>query len=359
MKKIYKTIVFSLILTLFSIMIFNQNNFNVVAYTNSVSEIIMDVNSGRVLFENNAYEKKYMASTTKILTAICIIENCNISDVITVTDKTVGVEGSSIYLEVGEKLSVKDLLYGLMLRSGNDCAVTLAVYCSGSIEKFSLLMNETAKKIGALNSNFVNPHGLHNDNHYTTAYDLALISRYAMKNQDFRSIVATKAVKIPFTTKNYDRYLTNKNKMLKEFDGANGIKTGYTKKAGRCLVSSCLRNGLELICVVLNCPPMFERSKSLLTQSFENYKNYKVVESDNIIDFVKVKNRDKTCGIYIKNDIIIPLKESEYLNLEVQYDYEQQLSAPIKKDSEVGFVKIYVQNKLIFKEKIYTIIDIE
>lgn len=359
MKKIYKTIVFSLILTLFSIMIFNQNNFNVVAYTNSVSEIIMDVNSGRVLFENNAYEKKYMASTTKILTAICIIENCNISDVITVTDKTVGVEGSSIYLEVGEKLSVKDLLYGLMLRSGNDCAETLAVYCSGSIEKFSLLMNETAKKIGALNSNFVNPHGLHNDNHYTTAYDLALISRYAMKNQDFRSIVATKAVKIPFTTKNYDRYLTNKNKMLKEFDGANGIKTGYTKKAGRCLVSSCLRNGLELICVVLNCPPMFERSKSLLTQSFENYKNYKVVESDNIIDFVKVKNRDKTCGIYIKNDIIIPLKESEYLNLEVQYDYEQQLSAPIKKDSEVGFVKIYVQNKLIFKEKIYTIIDIE
>ena len=237
MKKIYKTIVFSLILTLFSIMIFNQNNFNVVAYTNSVSEIIMDVNSGRVLFENNAYEKKYMASTTKILTAICIIENCNISDVITVTDKTVGVEGSSIYLEVGEKLSVKDLLYGLMLRSGNDCAETLAVYCSGSIEKFSLLMNETAKKIGALNSNFVNPHGLHNDNHYTTAYDLALISRYAMKNQDFRSIVATKAVKIPFTTKNYDRYLTNKNKMLKEFDGANGIKTGYTKKAGRCLVT--------------------------------------------------------------------------------------------------------------------------
>lgn len=359
MKKIYKTIVFSLILTLFSIMIFNQNNFNVVAYTNSVSEIIMDVNSGRVLFENNAYEKKYMASTTKILTAICIIENCNISDVITVTDKTVGVEGSSIYLEVGEKLSVKDLLYGLMLRSGNDCAETLAVYCSGSIEKFSLLMNETAKKIGALNSNFVNPHGLHNDNHYTTAYDLALISRYAMKNQDFRSIVATKAVKIPFTTKNYDRYLTNKNKMLKEFDGANGIKTGYTKKAGRCLVSSCLRNGLELICVVLNCPPMFERSKHLLTQSFESYNNYKIVESDNIIDFVKVKNRDKTCGIYIKNDIILPLKDSEYADINVQYDYEQQLVAPIKKDSEVGFVKIYVQNKLIFKEKIYTIIDIE
>ncbi len=339
MKKICKTIVFSLILTLFSIMIFNQNNFNVVAYTNSVSEIIMDVNSGRVLFENNAYEKKYMASTTKILTAICIIENCNISDVITVTDKTVGVEGSSIYLEVGEKLSVKDLLYGLMLRSGNDCAETLAVYCSGSIEKFSLLMNETAKKIGALNSNFVNPHGLHNDNHYTTAYDLALISRYAMKNQDFRNIVSTKAVKIPFTTKNYDRYLTNKNKMLKEFDGANGIKTGYTKKAGRCLVSSCYRNGLELICVVLNCPPMFERSKHLLTQSFESYNNYKIVESDNIIDFVKVKNRDKTCGIYIKNDIIVPLKDSEYVDIDVQYEYEQQLVAPIKKIVKLDLLK--------------------
>ncbi len=359
MKKIYKTIAFSLIITLFSFIIYNQNRFTAVASTNSVSEIIMDVNTGRVLFENNANEKKYMASTTKILTAICIIENCDLSEVITVTDKTIGVEGSSIYLEVGEKLSVKDLLYGLMLRSGNDCAETLAIYCCGSIEKFSQLMNETAKKIGASNSNFVNPHGLHDDYHYTTAYDLALISRYAMKNQDFRNIVSTKSVKIPFSTRNYDRYLINKNKMLKEFEGANGIKTGYTKKAGRCLVSSCFRNGLELICVVLNCPPMFERSKHLLTETFENYSNYKIVESDNIIDFVNVKNRDKTCGIYIKNDIIVPLKNSEYLELDVQYEYEQQLVAPIKKDSEVGFVKIYVQNKLIFKEKIYTIIDIE
>ena len=157
------------------------------AYDNNSAEIVMEVNSNRVLYEHNINEKKYMASTTKILTAICVIENCDLDNVVTVTDKTVGIEGSSIYLQAGEKLTVKELLYGLMLRSGNDCAETLAVYCSSSIEKFAALMNDTAKRIGALNSNFVNPHGLHNENHYTTAYDLALISCYAIKNEDFKS----------------------------------------------------------------------------------------------------------------------------------------------------------------------------
>ena len=151
------------------------------------------------------------------------------------------------------------------------------MHCSGSISEFANLMNITAKKIGAKDSNFINPHGLHDNNHYTTAYDLALISRYAMKNEDFRQIVGTKSVKIPHTKRDYDRHLINKNKMLNEFDGANGIKTGYTKKAGRCLVSSCFRNGLELICVVLNCPPMFERSKTLLNDSFSSFNNYKSV----------------------------------------------------------------------------------
>ncbi len=342
--------------TLFSVVFFiNKNSKEVDA--SSCSEIVIEQESGRILYENNSTEKKFMASTTKILTAITIIENCNLEDIVTVTSKTVGVEGSSIYLEIGEKLTVKDLLYGLMLRSGNDCAETLAVYCSKTISEFACLMNETAKRIGAINSNFVNPHGLHDDNHYTTAYDLALISRYAMKNNSFREIVSTKSVKIPFTTRNCDRYLINKNKMLKEFEGSTGIKTGYTKKAGRCLVSSCIRNGMELICVVLNCPPMFERSKNLMTECFDNYFNYKIIESDNIIDFIQTENGD--CGIYVKNDIVLPLTKSEFENLEIIYDYPKFINGTFKKDTEIGLVKIYSQNNLIFSEKIYTIIGVE
>ena len=349
-----------LLIVLSFTIIFNTNlsiKHGVDAYaTNESSEIVMDVDTLRVLGGKNYNAKKYMASTTKILTALVVIEHCNMSDIITVSSKTIGVEGSSIYLEEGEKLSVKDLLYGLMLRSGNDCAETLALHCSGSIEDFALLMNDTAKKCGANNSNFVNPHGLHDDNHYTTAYDLALISCYAMKNPTFREIVSTKKVEIPYTTRNYNRILINKNKMLTEFEGSNGIKTGYTKKAGRCLVSSCVRNGMELVCVVLSCPPMFERSKELLTNAFSNYENYKIIESDNIVGFSKLNDSNVEYALHVKNDVILPLSKTEYENLRIVYNYPKIVNNELKNDIEIGFVEIYCQNNLIFKEKIYTIL---
>ncbi len=358
MKK-YLLMAITFLLILFSSLVNVNLTPRPVSADNTSAEIVMEVSTGRILHQSNAYSKKYMASTTKILTAICIIENCNLSDVVTVTKQTVGVEGSSIYLEEGEKLSVKDLLYGLMLRSGNDCAETLAVYCSGSIKQFTELMNRTAEELGAENSNFVNPHGLPDDNHYTTAYDLALISAYAIKNPIFKEIVSTKKIKIPFTTHDYDRLLINKNKILSELDGATGIKTGYTKKAGRCFVASCERDGMELVCVLLNCPPMFERSKELLNNKFGEYKNYKLFESDNILDFVKVNGTDKTCGVHIKNDIVLPLTESERDNLKIVYDYPKNLELPIKKDSEIGSIKIYHQNNLLFQEKVYTINSID
>lgn len=324
---------------------------------NTSSEIVMEAKTKRVLFANNACEKKYMASTTKILTAIVVIENCDLNETVEVGADTVGIEGSSIYLEAGERLTVKELLYGLMLRSGNDCAETLAVHCSGSIEKFAALMNETAKRIGALNSHFVNPHGLHDDNHYTTAYDLALISCYAIQNKDFKEIVSTKNVKIPFSTHDTFRYLTNKNKMLKEFDGATGIKTGFTKKAGRCLVSSCNRGGMELISVVLNCGPMFEHSKTLLQNAFDEYKLYNLVESDNIVAFIPTgENPDEKRGVHIKEDVIVPLTENERKSVEIVYDLPKTISRDKIKDAEIGFVKIYCKNNLIFSQKIYTIV---
>lgn len=323
--------------------------------TNS-SEIVMEVSTNRILDGNNYNQKMFMASTTKILTAITIIENCNLDDIVTVTENTVGVEGSSIYLEAGEKLSVKDLLYGLMLRSGNDCAETLAVYCSNTIENFAILMNQTAKRIGANSSNFVNPHGLHDDNHYTTAYDLALISCYAMKNNDFRQIVSTKSIQIPWTTREYPRVLVNKNKMLKEFEGSTGIKTGFTKKAGRCLVSSSYRNGMEIICVVLNCPPMFERSKELLTKAFNEYEMCSIFESDYIVDFIEDKVKQEKIGVIIKNDIRIPLTKTEKENLILEFDYPKTIDYSINSNKEIGKVNIYSGNNLIFTEKLFTII---
>ena len=318
-------------------------------FSQGVSEIVMETNSKRILYQKNIHEKKYMASTTKILTAICVIENIDVDKEITITSKTIGVEGSSIYLEEGEKLTIKHLLYGLMLRSGNDCAETLAVACSGSIKEFASLMNNTAKKIGANNSNFVNPHGLHDENHYTTAYDLALISCYAMKNKTFKEIVSTKKIEIPFTTRNYNRVLINKNKMLKEFEGSTGIKTGYTKKAGRCLVSSCVKDGLELVSVVLNCPPMFERSKELLNDCYNKYKNYKILDCNNIIDFV---DSDKgSIPVYIKKDVILPLTDSEYENLTIKYNYPNKITC--FDNQVIGNIEIYASSNLIFTEKLF------
>lgn len=328
------------------------------ALANSTSEIVMEVNTNRIVYENNARIKKYMASTTKILTAIAIIENCDINEKVVVTKETVGVEGSSIYLVEGEVLTVKELLYGLMLRSGNDCAETLAVHCSKTISNFAELMNNLAKKIGANDSHFVNPHGLHNDNHYTTAYDLALISCYAMKNPIFREIVSTKSVRICHTKRDYDRILVNKNKMLSQFEGSTGIKTGYTKKAGRCLVSSCKRNGLEFVCVVLNCGSMFERSKELLNSAFENYSNKLIIKSENILLFIPIKDSNEKCGVYIKNDVILPLTNNEFDNLIIKIDTPKIINKSILKDDCVGEIQIYYENNLLFEEKIYSIIDV-
>lgn len=239
--------------------------------TTARSAIVIESGSGRIFFEHNADEKLPIASTTKILTAITVIENTpDLEKEITVPDEAVGTEGSSVYLKKGEKLRIIDLLYGLMLRSGNDCAVALACITSGSVTDFAYLMNTVARSAGAVNSHFANPHGLHDENHYSTARDLAAISAYAMRNDVFRRIVATKRyTDCPNASEEYNRDMHNKNKILDMLEGGNGIKTGYTKNAGRCLVSSAMRDGKEVICVVLSCGPMFEESCELINNAFE------------------------------------------------------------------------------------------
>ena len=230
----------------------------------SMSYICIEADSGKVLDESNADARKFPASTTKILTALVVLENMPLDLEFRVDDSAVGVEGSSIYLKRGEIVTVGDMLYGLMLRSGNDAAVALAVATAGSVERFAAMMNDRARRAGAKNSRFVNPHGLHDDGHYTTARDLAAITAEAYRNEDFRRIVSTSSVTVGKGENT--RVLYNKNKLLSRLDGANGVKTGYTTKSGKCLVGGAVKDGVQRISVVLGATcDMWQLSEKLLT----------------------------------------------------------------------------------------------
>ncbi|MBQ6894274.1 MAG: D-alanyl-D-alanine carboxypeptidase [Clostridia bacterium] len=233
------------------------------------SAILIDGATGEVIYEKNADKKMPMASTTKIMTAICTTENINSNVPIRVNSDAAGIEGSSIYLKAGEKITIKELLCGMLLNSGNDAATALALEVAGSVEKFSEIMNKTAIKIGANSTNFKNSSGLYDENHYTTARDLAKIAAYAMENPLIRWIVGLKEIKISNDGKGL-RYLKNHNKLLWQYEGCTGIKTGYTKKCGRCLVSSAKRGSKELIAVTLNAPDDWRDHKILFDYGFKD-----------------------------------------------------------------------------------------
>lgn len=270
------------------------------------SVCIMDRDSGRVIYCKNEHAKSPMASTTKIATAIVVIENACLEDIVTIRANCVNIEGSSVYLQEGQKWTVKDLLLGLMLRSGNDCAVALANHVSGSIDSFAHLMNRFAARIGCRNTHFCNPHGLHEDEHYTTAYDLAKISCYAMQNEMFREIVGCKKTKIIVDGKT--KLLLNKNKLLYNYEAADGIKTGFTKKAGRCFVGSATQNGINLICVLLNDGPMFEDCQRLLSNAFFHYPPKSVVAQNKV--FVQYCG-DKRNVFVCKQGLILPTSSTD------------------------------------------------
>lgn len=324
------------------------------------SAIMIESTTGRILYEKNKSEKLPMASTTKIVTAITAIENAKDLDTpFEIDSRAVGISGTSIYLQPKEKLSLRELLYGLMLRSGNDASVAIAYAVGGSIDNFCELMNQTAKKAGANDSSFKNPHGLDEKGHYTTAFDLAKITAYALENETFKEIVSTKTKTICEDQDN-KRYLVNKNKLLAKMDGCIGVKTGFTDDAGRCLVSACERDGLRLISVVFNCGPMFEESEALLEKGFEKFSMIEILPAYHYIDSVTLDNGEKaSVGLYSLRSFSLPLSEREQSNLNVVFDVPNHLSAPIKKDQEVGNVQIYYDKHLIFEEKIYTIEEVD
>lgn len=310
------------------------------------SAVLIDGASGRVLYEHNAYEKLPMASTTKIMTGLLACESGKLDKTVKVSPFASGTEGSSLWLKIGEKLTLEELTYGLMLKSGNDAAVTIAEYLGGSIDAFALLMNKRAREIGAKNTNFVNPHGLDAEGHYTTAYDLALIAREAMKNDKFREIVSTKTYSIPMQGENWDRALKNHNKLLWQYEGCIGIKTGYTKKCGRCLVTSAERDG-KLICVTLNAPDDWNDHKKLLDMGFSDYKKEQVYKKgERVTKYIYDKKKNKSVPLVSKEEISVMKKENEKLEIKIEY---KKAKPPIKKNTVLAVAHIFIDGNRILE----------
>ncbi len=327
MKKLSLLLVFLILASLVPVRIAAAG-----AATEGRAECVVEVTSRRFLHEKNAEMRLPMASTTKILTAIIVIEDCDPAAVVTVPEAAEGVEGSSVYLKAGEQYTVEDLLYGLMLRSGNDCAVALALHHSGSIRAFAHEMTRRAEQMGAEHSHFENPHGLPSVGHFTTARDLALVAAYAMQNETFRKIVSTKYYE--------PRGWKNKNKFLSAYEGANGIKTGFTTAAGRCLVTSAQRQGMTLVSVLLNCPQTYERTEELFDGLYGQYQMTPLLDASSPFE-----------GYEVKRSFAYPLREEELADIRIEGVTTMPL--PEVKGEVAGQVLISLGNRLIFSENLY------
>lgn len=327
--------------------------------TNSKSIIAIDRKTLSVLYEKNAYTKVPMASTTKIMTCIIALENSSLNDIITVSKRSASVHGSTLGLITNMQISMNDLLYGLMLRSGNDCAIAIAEKISGSVENFSILMNQKAKELGLENTHFVTPHGLDDQNHYTTPYDLAILTDYALKNEKFKTIVSTKTCTISFN--GYPRTISNTNELLGNLEGVYGVKTGFTFEAGRCLVSACKRNNLDIIVVVLGADTKKIRTKdsanlinyilnnfkyidisSTINNAFSNYMNYfnknYFLEKTTDTPILKLEKLD---------NYYFPLETNGTVQLSTKIYTINKFSSNINSGSQIGRLYLYNNNDLL------------
>jgi len=323
---------------------------------NAQAAIVMDANSGRILYSKNADQRKYIASTTKIMTAIVTLENGNLDDVVTISKKAASVNGSSINLREGEKLKLKELLYGLMLNSGNDAAIAIAEHIGGDVETFVDMMNEKARELNLVNTSFKTPHGLDCEGHYSTANELAQMARYALRNPEFAAICKTVSINIT------GRSLYNTNEMLGFYPGADGVKTGYTGQAGRCLVCSATRNGQRLISVVLGCPTRTvraESSRKILDYAFQNYKQYTLIKADDEIKKIPViKGKEKFVTLVSNADITYPLTEEEYKSLKRIEDTPEYVNAPVNKDVNMGNITFSINGNVIAEVELKTKDDV-
>ena len=333
---------------------------------NSRAAIIYDRLSGSVLYGKAENEKRKMASTTKIMTAIIVIENSNLNDIVTISQKAAGTGGSRLGLHVNDKISIRDLLYGLLLCSGNDSAVALAETIGGSVEEFANLMNQKAISLGLNSTHFVTPHGLDNDDHYTTAYELALITDYALKNDIFCNLVGSKTHTILIN--NQPKTLSNTNELLGNLNGVYGVKTGFTNGANRCLVTSVKRNNMDLICIVLGADTKKDRTKDSIALIEYTFKNFQLINIQEKI--VNEFSNWKICnsssinvkkGFYKNVDIV--LEDLPYNFLSVNSNHPNDVSiyiycnpnleAPLPTKSSIGYLTVSIDNKTVLTLNIY------
>ena len=302
--------------------------------------ILLDGNTGRVLYEKNADQQSLIASTTKIMTALVVCEQCNVLDRMRIPAEAVGIEGSSMYLREGEILTIQELLYGLMLQSGNDAAVALAIFCGGTVEGFAELMNDKARLLGLTGTHFVNPNGLDAPGHYATARDLAVLAAYAMENPVFRQTVSTKTVTIG------PRYLRNHNKLLWQVEGADGVKTGYTRAAGRILVSSATRQGRRLIAVTINAPDDWNDHTLLLEDGFSAFCVQRLVERGTVLGSVAVAGSDGAVAQLIAGaDFDYPIARGEEVS--VQLSGPGFVYAPVAAGQSVGDAHVLIDGSAV------------
>mgnify|MGYP003291975915 CR=1 FL=1 len=304
--------------------------------------LLLDASTDRVLFEKNPDTRSLIASTTKIMTALVVCEQCNVLDRMSVPKEAVGIEGSSMYLREGEVLTVQELLYGLMLHSGNDAAVALAIYCGGTVEGFVQLMNDKARLLGLSNTHFENPHGLDSPEHYSTARDLAILADYAMQNPIFAKTVSTKTVRVG------QRSLTNHNKLLWRVTGADGIKTGFTKASGRILVSSATRDGRRLVCVTINDGNDWQDHATLLENGFSKYRITQILTEGDCVGTVEILSGEaQRVQLLADADFSFPLAENEQVQILLSgpgFAY-----APVAQGQTAGYAYICVGDSCVGK----------
>lgn len=313
----------------------------------SYSSIVMDTNSKRILYQNNSNEIRSVASISKIMTAVLAIENTNLEDIVTVGEEVLTMYGTGIYVSVGEKISMKDLLYGLLLRSGNDAAVVIANYISKNEEEFVKLMNKKAQEIGMKNTTFINAHGLDDDTtgNLSTAHDMALLSSYANGYEAYREISGTKKYATKTDQKSYVWY--NRNKLLTKYDFATGGKNGYTPKAGRTLVTTATKDELSLTIVTLKDDYEYNTHMSLYDYIFENYQNYKFIDC-NDFEFEKNLKKDQ---LYVKESFSYPMSKKEYENSKVVLSIDT--NKKYKNNDKIGIVKVMMNDEVLFSEDVF------
>ena len=369
MKKFKKIIYILLIFLILPFLIANFSFASEQLETYSAADLIVESSTGKIIYEKNSREKRYPASTTKVMTALLTLEKCNLSDIATVSaDAIILPSGySNANLQAGEQISIENLLYALLVKSANEVATVLAEHIAGSVENFSNMMNERAKELGCENTHFVNANGIHNEDHYTTAYDLFLITKEAMKNETFRKIVSTPSYTLPATNKypTADRYLKNTNDLIRVnkstradnyyYQYAIGVKTGYTKEAKNCLISASNKDGLEFISVVLGAGStengLSERyldTINMFNYAYDNYENATIKNRDEIIDTTEIKNgtkETKDLKLSLKDNLIafVP-KDFDSNSLSYKINLNDNLFAPIITGDTVGTVTYTVND---------------